>query len=98
MAPGRPRSKRPPLDRPWSPSSSHIPRSFRQRASPPFRVTVRPRRALPAEPEWCPVARLAANRVGAMDAVWLTLRSELRWRWRAWAGLGLLVGLVGGIV
>ena len=33
-----------------------------------------------------------------MDAVWLTFRSGLRRRWRAWAGLGLLVALVGGIV
>ena len=33
-----------------------------------------------------------------MGAVWLNLRAELRLRWRALAGLALLLGLIGGVV
>lgn len=33
-----------------------------------------------------------------MPAVWARTRAELRSRWRAWAGLALLVGLFGGAV
>ena len=33
-----------------------------------------------------------------MGAVWLSLRAELRLRWRALAGLALLLGLIGGVV
>lgn len=33
-----------------------------------------------------------------MAAVWYRFRAELRSRWRAWLGLGLLVGLAGGAV
>jgi ABC-type lipoprotein release transport system permease subunit len=32
-----------------------------------------------------------------MRAVWLRLRSELRARWHAWIGVGLLVGIVAGV-
>ena len=31
-----------------------------------------------------------------MSAVWLRLRSEFRYRWRAWIGLALLVGFAAG--
>jgi hypothetical protein len=33
-----------------------------------------------------------------MGSVWLSLRAELRLRWRALAGLALLLGLIGGVV
>ena len=33
-----------------------------------------------------------------MATVWLTLRADLRHRWRALLGLALLLGLVGGVV
>jgi hypothetical protein len=33
-----------------------------------------------------------------MTAVWYRFRAELRSRWRAWLGLGLLVGLAAGAV
>ncbi len=33
-----------------------------------------------------------------MGAVWLSVRAELRLRWRALAGLALLLGLIGGVV
>ena len=33
-----------------------------------------------------------------MGSVWLSLRAELRRRWRALAGLALLLGLIGGVV
>ena len=33
-----------------------------------------------------------------MGSVWLSLRADLRTRWRALAGLALLLGLVGGVV
>jgi hypothetical protein len=31
-----------------------------------------------------------------MGSVWLSLRAELRLRWRPLAGLALLLGLIGG--
>jgi hypothetical protein len=36
------------------------------------------------------------RRRGAVRAVWMRLRSELRTRWRSWLGLALLIGLAGG--
>ncbi|HYB86124.1 MAG TPA: hypothetical protein VEC76_04690 [Streptosporangiaceae bacterium] len=33
-----------------------------------------------------------------MGATWLALRADLRRRWRAMAGLALLLGLIGGVV
>jgi hypothetical protein len=33
-----------------------------------------------------------------MGSVWLSLRADLRTRWRALAGLALLLGLIGGVV
>jgi FtsX-like permease family/MacB-like periplasmic core domain len=33
-----------------------------------------------------------------VNAVWFRFRAELRTRWRAWLGLGLLVGVAGGVV
>jgi uncharacterized integral membrane protein len=33
-----------------------------------------------------------------MDALWLTLRAELRRRWRPMLGLALLLGVIGGVV
>ena len=33
-----------------------------------------------------------------MSAVWLTFRTDLRSRWLAWAGIGALIGLLGGLV
>jgi hypothetical protein len=33
-----------------------------------------------------------------MPAVWLTFRTDLRSRWLAWAGIGVLIGLLGGLV
>ena len=33
-----------------------------------------------------------------MALTWLTLRAQLRQRWRAMAGLALLLGLAGGVV
>lgn len=33
-----------------------------------------------------------------MSAVWMRLRAEMRARWRAWVGIGLLVGVAGGAV
>jgi MacB-like periplasmic core domain/FtsX-like permease family len=33
-----------------------------------------------------------------MNAVWICARTELRAHWRAWAGLSLIVGLLGGAV
>ena len=33
-----------------------------------------------------------------MGTVWLRLRADFRLRWRALAGLALLLGLVGGVV
>ena len=34
----------------------------------------------------------------SVTMAWLTLRAELRQRWRAMAGLAVLLGLVGGVV
>src|SRR5438045_9358322 len=33
-----------------------------------------------------------------MGSMWLALRADLRVRWRAMAGLALLLGLIGGVV
>ena len=33
-----------------------------------------------------------------MPAVWLTFRTDLRSRWLAWAAMGALIGLLGGLV
>jgi hypothetical protein len=33
-----------------------------------------------------------------MGSTWLALRADLRVRWRAMAGLALLLGLIGGVV
>ena len=33
-----------------------------------------------------------------MESLWLTLRAELRRRWRPMLGLALLLGLTGGVV
>ena len=38
----------------------------------------------------------AGRRRGAVSAVWMRVRSELRARWRPWLGLALLIGQVGG--
>jgi FtsX-like permease family len=33
-----------------------------------------------------------------MPAIWMAFRADLRSRWRAWAGVGILIGLLSGLV
>ncbi len=57
-------------------------------------TTVRPDTARSARP-WPASPRLDP---GWLASVWLTLRAELRRKWRAMLGLTLLLGLIGGMV